>query len=347
MAAAKPGAVHNANVTSLNVGSDGNLLKFVDFITQEGKRGRVRARQFVLASGGIENPRLLLLSNGIEPRGLGNRHDLVGRFFMEHPHIPCALVAANDPVALIGMYDQHRLDGLDVHAALCPSEILQEEQKILNGSVTVEAVEHPDPSVQSAQALWRGLKAREFPDDFDEKVQSVIGGIDTVMATAWKRFAENQRVYGYIQLYARMEQAPNPESRIQLSKERDALGLHRVALDWRLTSVDIRSIDVLTRAVAAEFGRLGYGRVKLADWLFDSSDRWEPRMQGGSHHMGTTRMAEDPKRGVVDANCKIHGIANLYVAGSSVFPTSGYANPTLTIVALALRLSAHLKSLFS
>ena len=227
----------NANVTSLNVGSDSNSLKFADFITQEGKRGRVRARQFVLASGGIENPRLLLLSNSIEPRGLGNRHDLVGRFFMEHPHIPCARVAANDSAALIGMYDPHRLDGLVVHAGLCPSEIIQEEQKVLNGSVTVETVEHPDPSVRNAQALWRGLKAREFPNDFDEKVWSVISGIDTVAATTWKRFAENERVRGYIQLYARMEQAPNPESRIQLSKERDALGLHRVELDWRLTSV--------------------------------------------------------------------------------------------------------------
>ena len=117
----------------------------------------------------------------------------------------------------------------------------------------------------------------------------------------------------------------------------------RIALDWRLTGQDKRSLLAGHQAVAEELGRTGLGRLQIADWLTADDDSWSPTLEGGHHHMGTTRMSLDPSQGVVDPPSKVHGIANLYVAGSSVFPTSGSANPTLTIVALALRLAAHLQ----
>ena len=130
-----------------------------------------------------------------------------------------------------------------------------------------------------------------------------------------------------------------------LTDERDALGLRRARLDWQLTDIDKRTVRALTEALGAEFARLNIGRVRLADWLRDDSgSAWPSDMFGGNHHMGTTRMAADPTRGVVDKDCRVHHLDNLYVAGSSVFPTAGCANPTLTIVALTLRLADHLKT---
>jgi choline dehydrogenase-like flavoprotein len=136
------------------------------------------------------------------------------------------------------------------------------------------------------------------------------------------------------------EQAPNPESRVSLSDQRDALGLPRLKLDWRLTEQDRLSFYTHLRSLALEFGALGMGRLRQT--IEDQGD-WPQPVAGGSHHMGTTRMSEVPSWGVVDPNCKVHDVENLYVAGSSVFPTSGSSNPTLTLVALALRLAAHLK----
>jgi choline dehydrogenase-like flavoprotein len=104
-----------------------------------------------------------------------------------------------------------------------------------------------------------------------------------------------------------------------------------------------RTLERLTTTIAAEFARLELGRVRLAHSLLEH-EGWGPHPMDYNHHMGTTRMSDDPGVGVVDASSRVHGIDNLYVAGSSVFPTAGVANPTLSIVALALRLADHLRS---
>jgi choline dehydrogenase-like flavoprotein len=138
------------------------------------------------------------------------------------------------------------------------------------------------------------------------------------------------------------EQQPNRDSRVTLSERRDALGLPATRLDWRLTAADKASLLRNLRALGAEFAGAGLGRLHLS---LPEGDAWPHDLTGGNHHMGTTRMATDPRDGVVDAHCQVHGTANLHVAGSSVFPTSGAANPTLTLVALALRLADRLRSL--
>ena len=130
-----------------------------------------------------------------------------------------------------------------------------------------------------------------------------------------------------------------------LSSEKDELGMPRANLRWRFTKLDKRSIRVFYELLGQELGRAGLGRVKMMDWLLDGDDdSWPNILAGGWHHMGTARMHEDPKQGVVDANCKVHGLANLFVAGGAVYPTGGAVNPTLTVVAVALRLSDHLKN---
>jgi len=149
-----------------------------------------------------------------------------------------------------------------------------------------------------------------------------------------------QRFY---HLTTRQEQAPNPDSRVTLSAEKDALGVPRARLDWRATELDKRSMRTFYQLLGREMGRTDTGRVQIRDWLLSDDLSWPSFISGGWHHMGTTRMSNDPKQGVVDANCKVHGLANLYIGGAAVYATAGAVNPTLTLVALSLRLADHLK----
>jgi choline dehydrogenase-like flavoprotein len=141
----------------------------------------------------------------------------------------------------------------------------------------------------------------------------------------------------FAMLYTRTEQTPNPQSRVTLSDELDALGKPRVRLNWQLNDLDTEKIRESVRFLSRELGRNSVGRVSLR---VTDQNPWP--LRPADHSMGTTRMHADPKKGVVDPQCRVHGIANLYMAGSSVFPTCGFSNPTLTLVALALRLSDHL-----
>ncbi len=139
------------------------------------------------------------------------------------------------------------------------------------------------------------------------------------------------------------EQVPNPNSRVMLAAERDSFGQNRVYLDWQLSPVDIRSTIRAQEIIDQEIRHAGLGRLHIQM----KDDAPPPGLGGGYHHMGTTRMHVDPKKGVVDENCRVHGISNLFVAGPSVFPTGGYANPVLTTVALAIRLADYVKNLMS
>jgi choline dehydrogenase-like flavoprotein len=141
------------------------------------------------------------------------------------------------------------------------------------------------------------------------------------------------------------EQALNPDSRVALGPDRDPLGLRRATLDWRLSELDVHTMRTAVQALGTHLAEQGIGRVRFRDWLLAEPVAFpgtDSDIVGGMHHMGTTRMADDPRRGVVDRDCRVHGLDNLFVGGSSVFGTPGHANPTYTIVQLALRLGDHL-----
>ena len=143
-----------------------------------------------------------------------------------------------------------------------------------------------------------------------------------------------------LDVWCSSEQQPNRDSRISLGSKRDRLGTREVVVDWRVSPEDRSKAVTTLRLFGTEIGHAGFGRFRAA-WI--DPDAWPADLYGNDHHMGTTRMHNDPSLGVVDKNCRVHSIANLYVAGSSVFPTGGASNPTLTIVALALRLADHIK----
>jgi choline dehydrogenase-like flavoprotein len=327
----------NANVVNIDVNENGAAVKQLKVRTQSGKSHTVRARYFVLATGGLENPRMLLLSNDVMKSGLGNQNDLVGRFFMEHPHLQGnAEIVAADARRLPRLFHEViTFNGHSAYLAFRPSSEFLRAKKLLNASIQIGfAEEHR----RSKPAQYVGpVRAKEQADMLQAAHNFIVDSSDD------RRRRDPDYLGFWLGSGAACEQAPNPASRVTLSSERDALGLPRIRLDWKLTEQDRRSIMQHFYSLALEFGALGMGRV-LVNMRDDGI--WPDMVAGGNHHMGTTRMSDSPANGVVDRNCRVHGIENLYVGGSSVFPTSGIANPTLTIVALALRLAEHIKGRF-
>lgn len=337
----------NASVTNIQSTDDGNQISRVDFRSLSGNFGHVTSRMFVLACGGMDNPRLMLASNRVEPAGLGNRHDLVGRFFMEHLEADCAEIVSADPANLVRMFARNRKSPVMIHAGICPTEQWQRESRILNSSMTIEYIPDVESGVGAAKTMVTDIQKGRIPKDLGSRLWQILTDLDEVAPAAYARLIKDEPLVSGIKsmfMWSRQEQAPNPESRITLSPEKDATGMNRVSLNWQLTELDKHTARTVSHMIATEMGHLGLARLKLPDWLIEGGKGWDPKMHGANHHMGTTRMADNPKRGVVDRNCQVHGIENMYVAGSSVFSTSGYVNPTLTIVALSLRLADHLKA---
>jgi choline dehydrogenase-like flavoprotein len=258
-----------------------------------------------------------------------------------------ATLMTSRPSAYSSLYTRHLIRaGTTVHATLVPTEDFMRRERLLNAGFTV--------------GVMRGYTAGELAqppgdDDFNgwdvlqlerdlAPVDDVPGRVDEEARSGDDDWPPAGMEAARMALGGACEQAPNPESRVMLSTERDALGLDRAKLDWRLTETDKLSLNRVIDAIGREVGMLGVGRLRPS---LSNDGVWPERVEGGNHHMGTTRMSDQPTSGVVDRNCRVHGIANLYIAGSSVFPTCGASNPTLTIVALALRLADRIKAQLS
>jgi choline dehydrogenase-like flavoprotein len=272
----------------------------------------------------------LLASNHQSAKGLGNTNDLVGRYFMEHLEIKCAelWLLKSTPMKL---YD-FSFGVTKARAELAINPKKQEEYSMLNGTASLIPLDMAR-KIKPAIEAWSQQDPRKSGDNF-------FGNI----SQAGKE-SSHQDIRSY-ELFTRIEQAPNPNSRVTLDSEKDGLGVPRATLHWELTAFEKRSLRTMYELLGRELGRAAVGRVKMMEFLTDKNDNsWPSFTGGGWHHMGTTRMHDDPKKGVVDAHCKVHGISNLFVAGSACFTTAGAPNPTLTLIALTLRLSDHIRSL--
>ncbi len=320
-----------ANVVDILLHENMTDVKEVITKNHSGKTQRVRAKRFVLACGAIQNARMLLASNSQMSQGIGNENDLVGRYFMEHLEIDSAELWLSKPFPTdlySWVYGETKAS-----AELSLREDVQRREKILNGTVSfspLKIAKYLKPRMET----WSDEDPRKAADHtfshWDEAAQKGSNETGAI-----------ERAY---QLQTRIEQAPNPNSRVTIGPEKDALGVPRANLHWELTPLDKRSVRTIYHLLAKEVGKVGFGRIKLKEFLQDEKDDSFPdTANGGWHHMGTTRMSEDPQKGVVDANCKVYGVSNLYIAGSACYPTSGAPNPTLTLTALTLRLSDHLK----
>ena len=314
--------VIHANVIRVGLREGAGSVERLDAATLRGRRFSVRARCFVLALGGIENSRMLLVSDDVQAGGVGNGHDLVGRYFMDHAGFPVAQLCVSDSDRTVIDY---RPQGGRI---LRLNEQAQRRHRLLNCGLMFDHV----PEIEDTRhfllrdGAWKRLKPYlegELPES------SPLGFFA-------RRIAGEDKLF-YRRFMLLCEQPPTAASRVTLGAEKDRFGNRRVHLCWAVPPEMARTARRTAELFAADLGRHGLGRVAV-----DLAALEETILQPGFHHMGGTRMHSDPRQGVVDGQCRVHGIDNLYLAGSSVFPTSGYANPTFTIVALALRLADHL-----
>jgi choline dehydrogenase-like flavoprotein len=352
----------NGNVVDIEADGDSLTVRRARVATLAGSRFWVRADYFVLAAGGLENPRLLLISNGAHPSGLGNENDMVGRFLTEHQAFRIGVVHPSSQTLFmsLALYDLRRVGPFMVGGSLALNEEVVRREGLLNMCAVLAA--HPkgagswaDKSLKNLYALRRGELSRDLAKHL---VRVVLRPRDTVGAlrtrTTWSSIAfsecrggwsqageDQKKLLGVFDVVACCEQAPNPDNRVTLTAQPDRLGCRTAEVRLVWSEGDKRSVRRGSEIFAEELTAAGIGRFE--PWV-----EWEgperPLWPGIHHPMGTTRMHMDPGQGVVNQDCRVHGVTNLFVAGSSVFPTGlGYANPTFTILALALRLADHIK----
>ncbi len=358
--------VLGANVTGIMLRANGIATDALRVQTLEGAQFLVRASVFVLAAGGLENARIMLASNDVHEHGVGNANDSVGRYYMCHlagtmgevtidsdRHVHHGYVITNE-----GIYCRRRFS--------LPADV-QREHRVGN---FVARLHHPritDPAHRNSilSLLYFGRwfipyeYARRLFDpaplrlaDLSRHLMNVLSDPFMAVRFSWHLARDrglSERKFPSVVIPSKAnrfsldfhaEQVPNPDSRVTLSADKDRLRMRRLSVDWRYTDEDIAT-------VARSFSLLAKNLSSVGSLSYDpEAVELEMTRYGafGGHHIGTTRMGSDPKTSVVDSDCRVHGVQNLYVAGSSVFPTSSQANPTLTIVALALRLADHLKN---
>ncbi len=343
----------NANVIEIESDESAQNVTGLVVGTFNKKRIRFTATTYVLACGGIENARLLLASNHTASFGLGNQHDMVGRFFMDHAyflmgHFEPATAKYDRSYYVIEDYDRVGREQ-KMNAALALSDRIRRDEG-LNGAAIYfvrrpaykTSPEYFSKGGRSFIHLIDCLRHDELPDrNLGRHLRNIAAGAGDIAVSLRRQLIELVRPRPRLALRAVLETTPNPASRVTLGSRRDHFGMPRVRVNWQLNTRDTRGLTRLLQIMRQEFERCRLGRL-IEDIPADGNG-WPISMTGGKHHMGTTRMHDNPRQGVVDPDCRIHGMSNLYVAGSSVFPTGGYANPTLTIVALALRLAEHLK----
>ncbi len=343
--------VLNANALHIQLQQDGSLVNSIRCATLRNKPFNVKAKLFVLGLGGLETARLMLVSKDIHSYGVGNQHDVLGRYFMDHVDFFDGVVLnapGNLPASFFKLNYSIPMKNLGMVRAIGITDEYRQKHKLLNACAFF--VKRPAYKIDDrffSSAMQDFIQISETLRHATAPSLKVVGSLwrsifhgRSLIPMIWQMLARKAGPY-YFGVQIQLECIPNSESRVTLSEQKDALGMNRIKLNWQLTQQDLESYHHFREVIFSELQYLGFEIRKINHDL--DSEGWPVSIVPAKHHSGTTRMSEDPQQGVVDENCKVHGVSNLFIAGSSVFPTSGMANPTLTIVALAVRLADHIK----
>jgi choline dehydrogenase-like flavoprotein len=269
---------------------------------------QIKSKTFVLATGGIENSRLMLALNQKNNNKLFRKEMPIGKYWMEHPHF-----TIGESIVPLGWENRF--------LALTSSK--QKELGILNCGIRFEAM-----NKKALKQLIADVAC--YAPETGKKLFKMM---------------ERNLVCG-AKIRAAWEQAPNKNNKITLSKtEKDIFGIPRPILHYKKTDFDKNTVYKTIKQIASYGNSLSYGKIKVFDYVSSLGVYPQEDELAGYHHMGGTRMSDSNQDGVVDKNLKVHGINNFFIAGSSVFPSGGHANPTLTITQLSLRLGDHIKNI--
>lgn len=365
--------VLNANVVELETSDDGGTVTGVRAVCLPDKPLSVTARAYVTATGGIENARLLLLSNRVNASGLGNERGVVGRYFTEHQLVRAGYLTPASPELLdrLALYDERHVRGMPVMGKLRVSEAGMRRERLLNMAIAMvpqHRLTHRFrwDSMNAFSEVARDLAHLRRPAGLGAAVAEIARGWDFVAARiarkltgdrlfrywgedtptlinggGWSTLPDKAARFHFLDMFMHVEQAPHADNRVTLSDQRDRLGCRMARVHWEWRPVDIDSVTRTLKLLQGELAASGVGHLDI----HECNGRPALMYAGMHHHMGTTRMHPDPGQGVVDEHCRVHGVSNLFMAGCSVFPTGGYINPTLTIMALATRLGDRLKQI--
>jgi choline dehydrogenase-like flavoprotein len=361
----------HANCTRLIASADGARIEQATVQTLDGNQFGVVAARFILATGALEVARLLLASRDVHAAGIGNEHGLVGRYYMCHLAGTIGTLRIDGPPDRAWQGYERAEDGVYCRRRIALTEEAQRREAIGNAVFRLHHPRIPDPRHRTGALSAIFLARRFISYEYGKRLVTH----QPVGARAWLQHVANAGCdaagtsrFLWHWLHARVlaerkfptviirprknlfsldfnaEQVPNPDSRVRLAEQTDRFGMPRLHIDWRYTQMDVRTVATAFQLLQQDVARSGLGELTLDP--DEANIESVIRRDGayGGHHIGTARMGGDPADGVVDANCRVFGVDNLYVAGSAVFPTSGQANPTLTIVALALRLAQHIEA---
>jgi choline dehydrogenase-like flavoprotein len=355
-----------AHCTAVRLAPAGGTVRALDVATLGGNRFQVAARAVVLATGGLETARLLLQSSDVVPQGVGNESDVVGRYYQCHIAGNIGTLTVNGPVTRVRHGYEVAADGVYCRRRLTIDAVQQRRHGLLNAVARLHFPKITDPAHRSGVLSGLVLAKNLISYEYGKRLSDVRMTPEVLAAHLWNVVRDPFDTAGFLahwlrkrtfaqrkfpsvilrnrtnrfSLEVQSEQQPLASSRVTLAREIDALGMRKLRVDWRYCLADIESVARTLDLIAAELARTGVGRFEYdPDTLEEDLLRYGAY---GGHHIGTARMGTHPKTSVVDADCRVHTVDNLYVAGSAVFPTSSQANPTLTILALSLRLADRL-----
>lgn len=344
--------VVHGNVTKVNLDAAGGRVESVDCATLSGRRFQVRARVIVLACGGLENARLLLVSRDQHACGIGNGYDVVGRYFMDHPRAVFGKVRLREG-AQLSLLGGCPLPNGKVQLGIGFSPEMQRREGLLDHYATME-VQHSAYTAKQYESFVKTMKVLLRKGYAGSRLRVGRGELGDIPGLVYllaprelvphslyrwywhaRRAISGRRGGGDRVVVYFCEQPPDPDSRVTLSTARDQLGMNRLALDWKVGTAIRESVYRLQSLLKETLTRTGVGSLEEGDGEITFTD--------ASHHMGTTRMSESAQTGVVDTDCMVHGVRGLYMAGGSVLPSASHKNPTLTIVALAMRIADRIR----
>lgn len=358
----------HATVVELLSSEDGSKIERALVRTFEGKEIYFAAKQFIISANALQTPRLLLNSKRHHPNGIGNQYDNVGRYYMDHNLVPSGNFVPHDPsfINKLRFYDMQGIVGASVLGKLNLSPKIMRKEGLRNFAAMLFPMPWSDSDLNamnsvSALKLHLMFNFTHFPDNLGKHLLNIFRGRNRLFRAVyesirydvpillglgrggWSRIANNEKKYNRLELLALIEQSPSPDNRVTLTDEKDELGCPRIKLHYTWNPQDIASIARAQKIMAEALVETGLGSYEPPKLPTESVKT----LTGTHHMMGTTRMSDDPRHGVVDRDCRVHGVENLYIAGSATFPTGGYANPTLTNLALSIRVADRVKEAVS
>jgi choline dehydrogenase-like flavoprotein len=346
---------YDATATRLAMDEAGVRVTAVHVCPQPGHEVVFEADTIVLAQGGLATPQLLLASDDRQPAGIGNQHDLVGRYFMDHPLIFGGTFTPASPKLIdrMALYDLRRVDGTSAMGHLQLTDATLRGEPCVNLSTLLfprrsmsrrrEIGFRASQRVREALAKRGRLRKRDVlamlygldgvAQQYNDRLRKPISHLGV---GGWSKAGTPSHRLDHFEVLHQVEQPPRHDNRVRLGQERDDLGNRLAEIQWRWHDQDIALVQKSQEIMARELERSGVG-------TFNIRRPFEIKTSSTTHYLGSTRMHDNPRCGVVDRHGRVHGVDNLFVTGSAVFPSGGYANPTLTIVALSLRLADRIR----